>query len=347
MRTALPYSIALLALALAPAPAWAQAPAPATLTMELELVLGAGAESCPGEEMLRRELARRVGYDPFAKEATGAPAGRVRTTIARRGRGLTATCDYVDARGIHQWTRTYAVEGTTTQACEEALKDVAVDLQVELPLFRKPLPPIPPPPPAPPPEPARPPLVAPDPVPARAWRRPRLELGVAAFVATGIAPAATLGGAVHVGVGVFPFGRDRPWLSFAVEGRADAPAASGPGGLQTRLLAGSAMACGHEDLFTGPAGVTWAVLGCVIGTAGKVHGWSQGVNRSVSLGGTYAGLGPRFGIEARLTSIAAVRLQGDVLPTVLAARMLVESHGEMWRTADVSGSAGLAFLLFF
>lgn len=351
MRQALPCSLAVLALAATPARAEAPSPTPApgTLTLQLELVLDAGAASCPGEDLLRRELARRIGYDPFAPDAAGAPAGRVRAVIARRGTGLAVTSEYVDALGLSRWTRVHAVAGTTARDCEQAMEDLAVDLQVEFPLFRRPLPAPSPVAPLPPSQPRlAPPLVTPESPPSRPRSTGQhLEIGAGAFAAAGVSPAVTLGGVVHLGVGVFPFGRDRPWLSFAVEGRADAPASSGPGGLRTSLLAGSAIACGHEDLFTGPRGVTWAVLGCMLGTVGRVHGWSQGVSRPVSLGAAYAGVGPRFGIEARLGSLAAIRVQGDVLPTVLPARLLLDDRGEAWRTADVAGNAGLAIVLFF
>jgi hypothetical protein len=335
MRPALLCSFALIALA--PATARAQrAPAPA---MELAYTLGDGAGDCPGEELLHRELARRVGYDPFVPGPPGAPPARVRVVIARGPRGLTATCDHRDAVGAHGWTRTYPVEGDGARACEAAVEGIAVDLQVELPLFRTPRPSAPsaPPPPS---------IAAPPAPPPPAAPRPRLEIGGGAFVAAGISPAATLGGAVHLGVEVSPFGRARHRLSFAIEGRADATA-TGARGVQTSLLAGAVVACGHEDLFTAPTGVTWAALGCLVGAVGRVHGWTPGVESPVSLGATYAGVGPRFGIEARLAARAAVRLQGDVLPTAHAARLVVDARGEAWRTADVTGNGGLAVVLFF
>ena len=344
-------------LALAPVPARAQSPSPAslpTLALSLEYTLGPGAERCPGEELLHRELARRVGYDPFVPSAFATPAGRVRAVIAREARGLTATYEYLEVTGARRWLRTSPVDGASTRACEEAIKDMAVDLQVEFPLFRRPS--LPSPARSPPePEPIAvaaiapaPPRVAALPAPAPASSpRPRLELGGGAFVAFGVAPTSTFGGAVHLGVEVSPFGPDRPWLSFAVEGRADAPGSSGPGGIHTRLLAGSALACGHEALFHASAGVTVAALACVLGTAGRVHTSSEGVDRSLSLSSSYAGLGPRFGVEMRLGSLVAIRAQGDILPTIHPASAIVDGHGESWSTSEVSGNAGLALLLFF
>src|SRR5579864_8159733 len=106
MRPALLASLAVV-LSLAP-PLHAQGEA---LAGTLAYVLGPGAEACPGEEMLRAEVARRVGYDPFASGAAGVPFGRVRVVVEHAPPGLVATYAYDDPAGVRRWAKTYAVAG--------------------------------------------------------------------------------------------------------------------------------------------------------------------------------------------------------------------------------------------
>src|SRR5262249_3453851 len=88
-----------------PAPAPPPAHAPQTVAVHLEFSLGPGAERCPDEGALHEEVARRSGYNPFAPDAKGAPAGTLTVRIARSPPGLTATYDYVDAAGVKKWRR--------------------------------------------------------------------------------------------------------------------------------------------------------------------------------------------------------------------------------------------------
>jgi hypothetical protein len=340
MRPALLPSLGIAALCLAPVLARA---GEATIAFRLEYSLAGGAERCPSEDVLHQELSRRLGYDPFAPDSGGVPAGAIRVVIAPAPPGLQATYEHVDAKGERRWTRTYSVPGTSTRACEGAVEGVAVDLAAEVALLSRKRPP---PPPAPAPRPATPAPHAPEAAPHReGMPRPELEIGLGAHVASGVAPAVTVGGALHVGVAVFPLGRGRPWFSFGIEGRADKPAADEMRGVRTQLFAVSIVACGHKAL-AGGAAITWAVLGCVLGTAGKVNANVDELE-GASLNGTYVSLGPRFGVEARLAGGVAIQALGDAVPTVHPVRIFTLGGREIWRTAGVSGGAGLAALFSF
>lgn len=356
MRTA-PSFLALLAVVLAPALAGAQAPEPAagaqapgpaaarpaTVAVQLELVLGPGAERCPGEAMLRQEVARRIGYDPFAADAKGIPAGRVRAVIAGSPQGLTATFEYVDAAGVHQWTRTYVEPGTSTRSCTGVLQGIAVELAGELVLINQPEPPPESPEPAPPPpEPAlaAPPATMPALPPSSTSPRPRFELGAGTFIGGGTASGVTAGGVLHAGLVLAAAGHDRTRLLVAVEGRVDTPATD-KHGIQTQMFAGSVVACGNRDLIPGLT-VTWGFLGCVLGTVGVVHGSWGGLDRPMSSGSAYAAVGGRLGWEARIASVVALRAQIEALPAIHRARVLGLDRGASAGTGSVAGNAGLA-----
>jgi hypothetical protein len=200
------------ALACATSSARAQAPAPRMIvfTARMELRLGEGAQRCPDEAYLRREVATELGYDPFAPDAEGVPAGRFSVIVARTPSGLQATTEHTDAEGAKVWTRTYHDVTTTRGACESVLKGVALQVVTELTRFEDdapaapppapppPPPPAPPPPPptAPPPEPARPP--PPPPPPPK--RNVSTYAGVDAVFSPIIAPVVSFGGSPYLGL---------------------------------------------------------------------------------------------------------------------------------------------------
>ncbi|MFT3767533.1 MAG: hypothetical protein QM820_18925 [Minicystis sp.] len=325
------------------------APAATTFAFGLDYVIGEGADLCPHEDLLRQEVARRIGYDPFAPDAKGRPAGRMRAAIARSPKGLVATYEHVDVAGARRWIKTYEVQGRSRRACESAVEGMAVEIAVELVLLKRtrstPPPATPDPPPRPAPHASPETVLSPSPSPSRS-ARPRLAIGLGAILAGGVAPAVTVGGVIHIGASFAPLGEGDPWFSFAVEGRADKPAADAHRGIETRLLSGTLVACGHRDLFRGPP-VTWGVLGCVMGTVGLVHIEIASERGTLSFAGTYAAVGPRFGIEARVTALTAVRIQAEVLPTLHGIHVLTDRHREGWRTAGVSGGAGAVLLFLF
>ena len=183
----LPSLLVALAAVVAATPTRAQGPAPATpipaasqqprrLTMRLVLTRKPGAEACAPTEELREALSSglrtRRGYDPFAPNSTGTPAGVLTVEIARtpaaEGRRFGATYTYVDEAGAPVWKEpaTYVYPGSDTgsAACFRVIEFVAAEFALEL---------IPPPRPLPPPPPQ--PLLAPPPPPPPACPTPPVE----------------------------------------------------------------------------------------------------------------------------------------------------------------------------
>ncbi len=82
------------------------------------------AASCPDEQVLRRAVAARVGYDPFFAWAT-------RTIVAgitRRDVAFVATVDMVDDQGVSHGAR----ELRTTGECGELLDAVALAIAIAI-----------------------------------------------------------------------------------------------------------------------------------------------------------------------------------------------------------------------
>jgi hypothetical protein len=68
------------------------------IAIRLGYNLGLGTKSCPPEQTLHDEVARRMGYDPFTPDA----ADRVVTTLSLSARSSTATVQFHDT-GDHRW----------------------------------------------------------------------------------------------------------------------------------------------------------------------------------------------------------------------------------------------------
>lgn len=340
----------------------ARQPPPRTpIAARLDYSLGPGAGNCPDEAYLRQEVARRMGRDLLAPDAVGVPIGRVRVVLARSAQGLTGTYDFFDTSDARQWTRTYSEPSTVRQACRDINQGIAVELAseftiMEIELARAPAPTREPPPPpepapatAPTPPPAAQPEPAPLPVPAAVPRSPRMrvEVGAGGRAAFNLAPAAAVGVFGHLGLQVFAFGRSDAWISAAIEGSADAPSTGHVErgvGIKANLLAGSALTCGHWDLFSGRT-VVPSLFGCMLGTVGILHAAHEGpATGGASSTSTYAGVGPRVGIEARVAPFVALRIHGTVLGTVHAASAASSGGRLIWETPAGSADVGIGVI---
>jgi hypothetical protein len=344
-----------------------QPPPRTRIRATLSFTLGPGTGSCPGDEYLRQEVMRRIGYDPFDPDTNGVPIGGVTAMIERLPKGqfgLGGTCSYTNAEGVEKWSLKYKQPSTIREACQGVMRGMAVDLAVqfqvtEMDLAKKaaapppkpPEPPPPPPPPPPAPEPPPPaPMTEPAPPPAPTTRsmRARGELGVGAAGVSGLAPRAAFSGTVHGGASIFPFGDERTFLSFAVEARGDAPAASS---IDTRytirasVLAGSAFACVHEDLGT-RFNVIGSVFGCALGTFGSISGSIEGRKESLSLSGPYVGGGIRAGLEARFSRRAAIRIHAEGLGAARVFGVVEDRADEILGKSHFSVGAGISALVF-
>ncbi|WP_437718457.1 hypothetical protein WMF45_19730 [Sorangium sp. So ce448] len=179
--------------------------------MRLEVVRGPGAEGCADEALLRAEVARGLGGDPFEDDAP-----RVLTvSIAREGPELTALMALRESEGA---VETAWAEGFSTRnGCEALLSGVALAIVAQILTAPERAPP--PSEPSPPPSPSlpqarrvasKPPLPEATPAPTE---RLRLEAGLGATLGLGFTPGAAAGMTLSIGV-------RRPDWSVAVEGRA-------------------------------------------------------------------------------------------------------------------------------
>jgi hypothetical protein len=351
--------LCLAALVLAARPVRARAPASTLrpITAQLDYQLRDGAEGrCPDAAFLRREVAAQLGFDAFAPGAAGMPVGRVRVAVSRNPRGFDAQVVYEDPDGKVRSTRSFPVNGSTNATCEVLVANfVAVSIAVQLTLLALPpikapaappppvVPPPPPPPappaaPTPPPEPA-PPAPPPPPPPVRSLH-PRLELGLAGFGSFGTGAHPAIGGVLHLGVSITPFGTDRARLVFAAEARADAPAAAARG-FETNVIGGSLVACGSKDLVRGST-VTLGFLGCALGTFGVFQASRPTADGNVSQSRGYVGVGARVGLEVRFGSLLLVLPQLELLPTAWSPTVNDEPS-----VGSLTGSAGAAAALLF
>lgn len=351
MRAA-PLALFAVLLALVPSPARGDDPPPAIdrphIAIRLSYNLGPGTKSCPPEQVLHDEVARRMGYDPFTPDA----ADRVVTTLSLSPRASTATVQFYDT-GDHRWDdETFTVPDHN---CMAAVTGVAIYLSYMFAPFivppkAAPIPPTPEPPPPPPteaptPPPARAPAsstpmpASPPPTPLSSARRRSwlVELGGGPFVAFGIAPGVAIGGALHVGLHLPSIP-----LSIALEGRADLPASAAVEGsphahLQTNLVGGSVIPC------WGPH--TLGLL-CGVATVGRVSGEISGISNPKVGRAVYLGTGLRAGLEAQVIDHVKGRVFGDMLVTVVPAQANL-AGGDVWHTPLVSGDLGAALLAFF
>ena len=280
----------LLGVLVAPA-AWAGSP-----SSRLVYARGPGADACPDEDAFRKEVASRLGYDPFFPYASRTVSVEIEF-VGGKGR---ARVVFVDDKGFEQGAQT--IEGGP--ACEPLVSSAALAISVSLEALA-------PAEPAPPPEEkkavaAPPPVeVAPAPVeivrprtaprreapPPRAIarRRPALSLSPQIWAGFGQWPVATFGVGAAVELRAPAFG-------VALEGRWDAPAtltfgASGDSA-EVQRATGSLVPCAH-----------WSVLSfCGVATLGE--SWASGIDvtnpRTASA--FYAAFGGRIGLDVPLGS---------------------------------------------
>jgi hypothetical protein len=312
---------------------------------------------CPDRPAFEDAARGRLGWNPFAAGATGIPVGIFGVLVLRVGRGLRVDVTYAkSAAGKTEWSRQFTTDTATAEDCTDlVLLDALVEITGELRILRLAQPPPPPPPPAPPPT-ESPPVVKPAPPspqelppeeppppqpPPRSSFHPRWELGGATFASFGAGAHPTVGGALHVGGAITPFGTDRTRLVFAGEVRAASPVMAA-GGLETYVVGGSPLACLGKDLVHSST-VTLGFLGCVLGTFGVLHVSKPTPDGNFAHNRGYAGGGARVGLEARFGSLLVVLPQLELLPTAWAPITLpFPVSVNTW-----TGSAGAAAAFLF
>ncbi len=300
---------------------------------------GAGADACPDEAGLRRDVAARLGHDPFVESADRTVSAR----IVRDGAKLRGTIELLDAAGKVNGAR--ALESKQFD-CKELASAMSLAISLALdPLAGAPPKPSAsvsvtasasaspvvsasasalPPPPRPPPAPSAAPLPAPPPD-----RGLRVSLGV--FGGAGFAPSPNLGFSAAVGY------RTARW-SLEVEGRRDLPSTStlGVGTVTSSILGFSLVPC----LVRGPLGI------CALITVGALQASGGDVATPRSEAALWAAAGIRLSLQWTLWGPLAVGLHADGLAPFMRSTLKLNGE-EVYSTSSVAGTLGLRFVVHF
>ncbi|WP_433935665.1 hypothetical protein AB3662_13080 [Sorangium cellulosum] len=284
---------------------------PPRAAVQLEYRRAPGAERCPGEELLREEMARQLGYDPVEPAA----ALQARTLIFRGpGREMHATMDLHDADGAVTWSRHLVAYNDD---CRELVMNMALSLRVALdPSLRVQPAPAPPPPPAPPVE------VAAEP-PARP-AGPELRVGLTGAAVFGLLQDTSPGTVLHAALRY-------PSFSLGLEGLVQWPAVMSvdTGIVSTWLAAASAVPCSQVRY----------LFACAFVSIGVVTTATRGV--SIDETSTlWLATGPRAGVELPLSDWLAVQIYGDIM--LRLSELRVESPtAVLWVPPSAGGLVGL------
>lgn len=275
---------------------------------------GDGAASCPPDPELRQAVAARLGWDPFHPDATD----ETRLTLWRDGRQLVAQVDRRADDGTPLGSRTLT---SLADDCHELADAAAFAIAVAIdptsftrsptplaPVVPVPAPVAPPREASPPPPPATAsgppwPLAEPPRHPVDDGLRWQPFGGAAvhtAFLAApSPAPGASIHGGLRLGVG-----------SARIEARLDVPvegASQGvPGVVESQILAGALVPCGHLD----------PVALCGVVAVGALRGVGHEVDTPSDDATAIVALGPRLEVEARLSPLVGVFAHVDGLVTL-------------------------------
>jgi hypothetical protein len=203
-------------------------------------VRGPGAGECPDEDVVRKSVATRLGYDPFFLSAPTTIFVEVSHDTDR----FAAVVRLIDNQGVERGVRRLE---SHSRDCRDLVGTLALTISLVVdPLSLAVAPSAPeaaaaPPAPAPAPAPAAAPAPAPAPPPleGRPPEVTRFFAGLTVLGSLGSALAPTAGAAIFGGA-------RRSWVSVRVEARGDLPA-SAPTAPPARswALFGSALPCGH------------------------------------------------------------------------------------------------------
>ncbi|WP_437290344.1 hypothetical protein [Sorangium sp. So ce406] len=284
---------------------------PPRAAVQLEYRRAPGAERCPGEGLLREEMARQLGYDPVEPAA----ALQARTLIFRGpGREMHATMDLHDADGAVTWSRHLVAYNDD---CRELVMNMALSLRVALdPSLRvQPAPP-PPPPPAPPVE------VAAE-LPVRP-AGPELRVGFTGAAVFGLLQDTSPGTVLHAALRY-------PSFSLGLEGLVQWPAEMSVdrGIVSTWLAAASAVPCSQVRY----------LFACAFVSLGVVTTATRGVSLDET-STLWLATGPRAGVELPLSDWLAVQIYGDIM--LRLSELRVESPtAVLWVPPSAGGLVGL------
>lgn len=305
-------------------------------TSRLTYVRNKGAESCPSEEVVRAEVASRLGYDPFFVWAE-------RTIVAqvwREPKGYRASVQLLDDKGVVSGSRSLR---SHSDDCNELVKAAALAISIGIDPESATRPPgTPPQTPDPvraeatvPPasterasEPAPPNLVRDlppnrdqSPEPIQPQPRVGLKAGAGLWSAVNLAPAISVGGTAFVGV-------EWRWFEVFAEIRKSLPASSA--GVAADLLVGAVVPCARYEFLFVCGDVAWGAL--------RLEG-----ERAESV--SYLAVGGRIGAQVSVARLA-LRPHLDVLAPINRTTVLL-NRSEVWRLPSASAAIGLDAALHF
>lgn len=300
--------------------------AEAAQSAKLVYVRSGDGAKCPDEDVLRRAVAARVGYDPFFGVADRTVVVGMRTGA---NGGLVARIEIVDSEskslGDHEITSEASDCRALFQSTALAVA-IAIDPQALSPKS-EPEPPRVEPTRPPPEDPA--PITTPTPAtdmpPKPTSPRTDLDAALTTRGAVGIGPAPSIGVFASLGFATTRY-------SIAIEGGGYAPsstAAPNGGRVHAWLVAGSVVPC-----------LRVAIVGfCGVGTLGRLDGNGTDVSDPSSHASVFFALGPR--VEARYDLSRMLALVGsvDALANLHRSTLRI-GNADVWTAPIVAASVG-------
>lgn len=293
------------------------AAAPARVAVQIEYHRAPGAERCPAQDVLHRELTGQLGYDPVSP---GAPL-RIKALIFHGpGREVHATMDLHDTSGAVTWSRHLVAYNDD---CKELVLNMALALRVALdPNLR-----VPPRRPRAPKVRPRPAAPAPGPAPAAPLS---LHAGLGGVVSFGTLPLTSAGPALDFTLRYRSF-------SLGLEAHVALPVTAPLGGGHevTSWLAAATLS---------PCSQPRHVFACALVSVGAVMSESPGLALTSPTPSLLVSAGPRAGVEVPLSGRLALRLHGDL--ALRLTPVTIEASDDMkWSAPAFAGLLGLHLVL--
>lgn len=302
-----------------------------------------GTEQCPDQEIVRRAVATRLGYDPFFPSSDKTIVAR----IWRDGEQLKGDVELVDEHGLRLGRREFTGAGGE---CADLVRAMALSISIAIDpksaetygkgppdepaagASAEPVAAAPEPPAAPPPAVPRGVVPASEPPRLASVTAPALVgsagLGLSALFE--LVPKTTLGAFGFASV-------QRGRWSLGLEGRADLPV--------TAKLRGVDLRASSYALSVAPCWHVGFAFACELSSLGLLS--ATGVD-SGSKSGTRAlvSVGARLGAELSLLPSLGLILQADGLISPWPVELVAQGNS-LWRSPVLAGALGLAGVVHF
>jgi hypothetical protein len=281
---------------------------------------------CPNAAELSADIARQLGYDPFATEGT---EQRLRITITKPAERAEAKLEWLHQAAQPEGERRLTGEGPSCHDLARSLVFVAA-VQIQLHASA-----------AAPPDGLQPKTILPQPAPSpkpppaviRETAAERfVTVGLGGMMRHGLSPSITPGARVFGVLSRPPWGLE---LSAHATLAAELRRADGTG-FTTRELGVNLAPC-IQSL---PVGL------CAVGTFSLLHVRGVGVDRVGSASSASGGVGARLQLAWRPLQRLGITVQGEVL-ALLASREVVLNRERVWSTSPVAFTAIVDFSTIF